>query len=766
MNLTFLSIILMVLGVCASFSDLLAIADEPLTLAREFAQHISDGNLPRVARLLVHASDRNSSSAAFGTLISRDGDSPSTLLLRGWGDAIDHNWPAPVEHGAVFDAAIERGVNGTGRACAIVTAIRTRNVHATLALLRGADAREVRACALDPAAHIFYNAAATPTPGTARLFFRGGRNGIVKDGAPAYALRDASGVMFDPRLWPAASKLALEAASPPVELDLLAPFLAPGFDGAASAEPDWLVDESATHAGRDDDHEVGPESPPLLPRAWVPSPMAADALLDREPRSGHTPILRACESGRSAVLRRLLAILPLDATPESDALKGTEAARGATCAHLAAAAGHVAVIAALIERFPRARSDSLLGSRDSEGRTPCEIAERLGGFLAPAAAALRSAGACTQLPAPQLPVGCPHVPRIGADALPPNHNHDSGVTPQMLRDSLKPRGFSALAHFAAGWRSLSPDALAALSLPADLLFAFDGPSGAGAESGVSSADSGPALAFACMPPEITPDILGNEEILNRDYLSTHVPFIVRGAYDPITLESSEPDARPPFEPPSIDFLSKMFRDVVVDIGALPYANAYGAHGARMPVDEFIATYMGSAANSRDERMQSTAFKSGAESEARIVATLSSRKSAGAYYSGPASDLSRPPYIFDASIMKAESMKQIFANFSLPRAFQKGRATEQFIMGPPLSGAMPHFHGSAVNVLAVGVKLWVLVPPAGAAFVDAHAAKWFRDDYLEAHKQSAEGDGTDYGMGGKGGWHFIFTQAPGDLVYVP
>ena len=269
-----------------------------------------------------------------------------------------------------------------------------------------------------------------------------------------------------------------------------------------------------------------------------------------------------------------------------------------------------------------------------------------------------------------------------------------------------------------------------------------------------------------MPPELTPDILGEEEVLNRDYLSTHVPFIVRGAYDPITLETSEPDARPPFEPPSIDFLSKMFRDVVVDFGALPYSNAYGALGARMPIEEFIASYMGSAANSRDERMQRAAFRSGDGSEARIVATLSSRKSAGAYYSGPASDLSRPPYIFDASVMKAEGMKQKFANFSLPRAFQKGRATEQFIMGPPLSGAMPHFHGSAVNVLAVGVKLWVLVPPAGAAFVDAHAAKWFRDDYLEAHKQPADGNGTNYGMGGKGGWHFIFTQAPGDLVYVP
>jgi len=78
--------------------------------------------------------------------------------------------------------------------------------------------------------------------------------------------------------------------------------------------------------------------------------------------------------------------------------------------------------------------------------------------------------------------------------------------------------------------------------------------------------------------------------------------------------------------------------------------------------------------------------------------------------------------------------------------------------------MPHFHGAAVNVLLVGVKLWVLVAPPSAAFVDAHAASWVRDYYLPAHASSSRPPLVQ-APGAVGAVHFILVQGPGDLVYV-
>ncbi len=40
---------------------------------------------------------------------------------------------------------------------------------------------------------------------------------------------------------------------------------------------------------------------------------------------------------------------------------------------------------------------------------------------------------------------------------------------------------------------------------------------------------------------------------------------------------------------------------------------------------------------------------------------------------------------------------------------------QFAIGPALSGAMPHFHSSAVNQVVTGAKLWLLFPPSCAHF---------------------------------------------------
>jgi hypothetical protein len=68
--------------------------------------------------------------------------------------------------------------------------------------------------------------------------------------------------------------------------------------------------------------------------------------------------------------------------------------------------------------------------------------------------------------------------------------------------------------------------------------------------------------------------------------------------------------------------------------------------------------------------------------------------------------------------------QLFSSFTLPPALSDlGGQLRQLIIGPPLSGAIPHFHGRAANTLLVGVKLWLVWPPAQAFFADEHVRTW-------------------------------------------
>ena len=91
---------------------------------------------------------------------------------------------------------------------------------------------------------------------------------------------------------------------------------------------------------------------------------------------------------------------------------------------------------------------------------------------------------------------------------------------------------------------------------------------------------------------------------------------------------------------------------------------------------------------------------------------------------------------------------------------------QFILGPPLSGSMPHFHGGAVNRLLFGLKLWVLFPPSRAEFGRAHAHVWFARVYPAKYGGMAAGGGSGDDDDGGGSGHLLFLQGPGDVVYVP
>ena len=54
---------------------------------------------------------------------------------------------------------------------------------------------------------------------------------------------------------------------------------------------------------------------------------------------------------------------------------------------------------------------------------------------------------------------------------------------------------------------------------------------------------------------------------------------------------------------------------------------------------------------------------------------------------------------------------------------------QLAVGPPSSGAQPHFHPLALNALAFGQKHWMVWPPADAFFYTGSGAQWVREAAL-------------------------------------
>jgi hypothetical protein len=124
---------------------------------------------------------------------------------------------------------------------------------------------------------------------------------------------------------------------------------------------------------------------------------------------------------------------------------------------------------------------------------------------------------------------------------------------------------------------------------------------------------------------------------------------------------------------------------------------------------------------------------------------------------------RQPYVFDGSILHREGAAAV-ADFSFPPVFRKESADRQIIAGPPLSGAMMHFHGAAVNMLFVGVKLWVFFPPAYASFIDAHAADFWSAYFLPNYGPDSNKNVTT--AAALPPWSMVAVQGPGDLIFVP
>ncbi len=62
------------------------------------------------------------------------------------------------------------------------------------------------------------------------------------------------------------------------------------------------------------------------------------------------------------------------------------------------------------------------------------------------------------------------------------------------------------------------------------------------------------------------------------------------------------------------------------------------------------------------------------------------------------------------------MPTLFAKYPL--------VLSQFMLGPRGSGAPPHFHGHAINMLIRGAKKWVLFPPRDAFFTISHGTNLY------------------------------------------
>eukprot|EP00944_MAST-04C_sp_MAST-4C-sp1_P009457 g9457.t1 len=77
---------------------------------------------------------------------------------------------------------------------------------------------------------------------------------------------------------------------------------------------------------------------------------------------------------------------------------------------------------------------------------------------------------------------------------------------------------------------------------------------------------------------------------------------------------------------------------------------------------------------------------------------------------------------------------------------------QFMIAPAKTGASPHFHNSALNLLVFGEKLWLLFPPSTAFYSTKHVHDWFREDLPILNE--------------RGIYPLQCRQQPGDIIYVP
>lgn len=202
----------------------------------------------------------------------------------------------------------------------------------------------------------------------------------------------------------------------------------------------------------------------------------------------------------------------------------------------------------------------------------------------------------------------------------------------------------------------------------------------------------------------------------RDYVSLQRPLLIKGGFTgQINWELlSQPQ----------------FDNVSVAVARVPYAHLYG--GAA-PVQQKLSTFI------QQSVLSATTQQSADTLEESAV----------------------PAYVFDGMVLARHPHLQ---ELIPPPLHLTGRQIllRQLMVGPAGSGAAPHFHGHAVNLLARGRKRWALFAPTDAFFYFGPAQQWWSQ--ASDSQQNFDMNG---GSNASGQPHYRqCVQEAGDIVYVP
>ena len=660
----------------------------------------SAGNVTALRALLA--------DGALSTEQDVDGETPLIAVLGGWHQAVESAWPSLSSwrsYNASLAYLLERGADPS-YFCPSLDAAVYRNIPALAMLLRAMNSSQLGDCLSAPDAHgslLAHHVAATPSSGLARLLFRARRLALRQPARlePLAELSRYLGLNRSAPLWEPlgrgkrlqSNRTVLTAAALEGAIGLgEAPDLTSAYQRAA-----WEA--------------VGASEPGVAPVQGL-----AD-ILKRRNSLFRSPLDIACLEGRTHVVHWLLQRLA--SSGSGGAGGGNSTAAQLSCAHFAAANGHTGVLLALNSTHKGRR---MLKARSPSLGTPCEVAQRGGRLLRDAFTTLQGLGACPSSSSSSLSAEaralaegseCPSLlhPFLASAALPPSPDSGSASLLQL------PPSFSPSLHKAAGWAVSSREHLLALHLPPSLLYpaarAADPPWSTWVQTHACPL---PPLALAAFMPSGSPPYLPLQasalHALRGNLTALPHPLLLR----PHNASAAAAHAARLFSRAAVGAAWGHLR---VEASTVPYARAYGN----------VAAAVGGAGAS-------------AFAPIKLADFLAQHMPEGA--ATGSSPLSAPPYVFDSRVLRQTptlggngtvlGALALHLHATLCMSVASGVADAkgapqpfpdlaQLSVGPPLSGAPPHFHKGAINVLHSGLKLWYLVPPGGAAFVDESAVEW-------------------------------------------
>eukprot|EP00730_Choanoeca_flexa_P006568 TRINITY_DN12175_c7_g1_i1.p1 TRINITY_DN12175_c7_g1~~TRINITY_DN12175_c7_g1_i1.p1 ORF type:complete len:565 (+),score=51.04 TRINITY_DN12175_c7_g1_i1:2-1696(+) len=157
------------------------------------------------------------------------------------------------------------------------------------------------------------------------------------------------------------------------------------------------------------------------------------------------------------------------------------------------------------------------------------------------------------------------------------------------------------------------------------------------------------------------------DAFRREYIALQRPALLRNF---TRSPGNKWPATSLWQPERLAKLQRYNLDVAV--GAIPYASTYGFKAGRMPLAEYARRYLLSD-GVRDK-----------------------------------------PYVFDGQAWSQSPVLQ--RDLPIPTEFiGSSIVLAQLIVGPNETGASPHFHGNAINCLAVGSKNWQITSPSASFF---------------------------------------------------